>query len=142
VLAEEFIRDVFGLGVDSEHDSGDICHIRFLKRRLQGRTNRVRPASLSRRGLIEGHAQSRPQERHQRILVEAVIAPQHRLARSGLFRLIRHLNYMLSINPELGLALATNAYRTIFAGLFLYLIPLTLRIRREGRVMREAFSNY
>jgi isoprenylcysteine carboxyl methyltransferase (ICMT) family protein YpbQ len=75
--------------------------------------------------------------------IKLIIAPQHHLVRSGLFHFVRHPNYMLSIIPELlGLALATNAYRTLFVGLLLYSIPLMLRIRQEERVMRETFSNY
>ncbi|NVP58615.1 ABC transporter ATP-binding protein [Mycoplana rhizolycopersici] len=47
VLTEARIRDVFGVNVDIEQDSGGICHIRFLTRRSQGRTNLARPAPLS-----------------------------------------------------------------------------------------------
>jgi isoprenylcysteine carboxyl methyltransferase (ICMT) family protein YpbQ len=75
--------------------------------------------------------------------IKLIIAPEHRLVRSGLFRFVRHPNYFLSIIPELaGLALAAEAYRTLLIGLALYTIPLTLRIRQEERLMREAFSDY
>lgn len=47
VLTEERIRDVFGVDVDINEDGNGICHIRFLTRRSQGRTNVTRRASLS-----------------------------------------------------------------------------------------------
>jgi len=50
VLTEARIRDVFGVDVDIEQDSGGICHIRFRTRRSQGRTNRAPTAPRSAMG--------------------------------------------------------------------------------------------
>ncbi len=75
--------------------------------------------------------------------IKLIIAPGHRVVRSGLFRLLRHPNYFLNIVPELiGLGLATNSYWTMVIGLPIYAVPLTLRIRQEEEAMREHLPDY
>ena len=75
--------------------------------------------------------------------IKLIIAPGHHVVRSGLFSLVRHPNYFLSIIPELvGIALATNAYWTMSIGLPIYAIPLTMRIRQEESIMRGTVPGY
>jgi len=75
--------------------------------------------------------------------IKLIIAPHHQVVSTGLFSLVRHPNYFVSIVPELlGLGLATNAYGTICIGLPLYAIPLFLRVREEERVMRVLVTGY
>ncbi|WP_108662374.1 isoprenylcysteine carboxyl methyltransferase family protein [Acuticoccus kandeliae] len=75
--------------------------------------------------------------------VKIMIAPDHPLVKRGLFRWVRHPNYMLNMLPELvGFALALHATTTLFVGLPLFLIPLVIRIRQEETVMRTAVAGY
>ena len=75
--------------------------------------------------------------------VKLILAEDHSLVTSPLFRLVRHPNYFLNILPELiGFALMLHAYTTLIVGLPLYLVPLVIRIRQEERAMRERFSAY
>lgn len=75
--------------------------------------------------------------------VKLMIAPSHSLVTHPLFRIVRHPNYFLNIIPELiGFALTLHAFATLTVGLIVYLIPLTIRVRQEEAVMREAFPNY
>lgn len=75
--------------------------------------------------------------------VKLLIARDHQLVTHPLFRLVRHPNYFLNILPELvGFALTLHAYCTLVAGLVVYLVPLTIRIRQEERAMRETFAAY
>lgn len=75
--------------------------------------------------------------------IKLFIAPGHRVVRSGLFSIVRHPNYFLSIVPELvGLTLATNSYLTLAIGLPLYAIPLFLRIREEEAAMTSSVPGY
>jgi isoprenylcysteine carboxyl methyltransferase (ICMT) family protein YpbQ len=75
--------------------------------------------------------------------VKLLIARDHVLVDYGLFRIVKHPNYFLNILPELiGLALGLHAYFTLVIGLPLYLIPLSIRIREEERIMRLRFQNY
>lgn len=75
--------------------------------------------------------------------VRLLLAPDHELVRTSLFRYIRHPNYFLNILPELiGLALALHAWMTLAIGLPLYAIPLAIRIRQEERAMRDRFDGY
>lgn len=69
--------------------------------------------------------------------VKVYIAPNHRIERSLLFRLVRHPNYFLNIIPELiGLSLLCHAWYTLAIGLPLYAIVLARRIQIEARAMR------
>lgn len=72
-----------------------------------------------------------------------IIAEDHKLNRSFLFKHIRHPNYFLNLIPELvGLALVCKA-TYVFIFIFpLYLIGLIVRIFTEEKVMRDKFINY
>jgi len=75
--------------------------------------------------------------------VKLLIASDHRLNQSTLFRWVRHPNYFLNILPELvGLALIMGAWLVLVVGLPLYLLVLRKRIMQEEQVMREHFPHY
>jgi isoprenylcysteine carboxyl methyltransferase (ICMT) family protein YpbQ len=75
--------------------------------------------------------------------VKLLIASDHRLNQSALFRWVRHPNYFLNIIPELvGLALIMGAWLVLVVGLPLYLLVLRRRIVQEEQVMREHFPHY
>lgn len=75
--------------------------------------------------------------------VKLLIARDHALVTSPLFRFVRHPNYYLNIIPELiGFALTLHAYDTLAIGLPIYLVPLVIRIRLEEKTMRDRFSGY
>ena len=75
--------------------------------------------------------------------VKLIIAREHRLNNSFIFKFFKHPNYFLNIIPELiSIALICQAWYTLFVGLPLYLIPLTIRIVQEEKVMRKHFNDY
>lgn len=75
--------------------------------------------------------------------VKLLIASDHPLNQSALFRWVRHPNYLLSILPELvGLALIMGAWLVLAVGFPLYLLVLWRRIREEEQVMRQHFPHY
>jgi isoprenylcysteine carboxyl methyltransferase (ICMT) family protein YpbQ len=75
--------------------------------------------------------------------VKLLIASDHRLNQSALFRWVRHPNYFLNIIPELvGLALIMGAWMVLVIGLPLYLLVLRMRIVQEERVMKAHFPHY
>jgi isoprenylcysteine carboxyl methyltransferase (ICMT) family protein YpbQ len=75
--------------------------------------------------------------------VKLIIARNHVLVTSLLFRLVRHPNYYLNIIPELiGFALTLHAFWTVAVGIPLYLIPLFVRISQEEKAMRVHFPQY
>jgi isoprenylcysteine carboxyl methyltransferase (ICMT) family protein YpbQ len=75
--------------------------------------------------------------------VKLLIAKDHVLIDTPLFRAVRHPNYFLNILPELvGLSLVFHAFWTLAIGLPLYLIPLSIRIREEEAVMKRQFRDY
>ena len=75
--------------------------------------------------------------------VKLIIAREHRLNSSFIFKFFKHPNYFLNIVPELiSIALICQAWYTLLIGLPLYLIPLTIRIVQEENVMRNHFSDY
>jgi isoprenylcysteine carboxyl methyltransferase (ICMT) family protein YpbQ len=75
--------------------------------------------------------------------LKLMIAPGQHLNSSFLFKYIRHPNYVLAIIPELiSIALICHAWLTLFIGLPLYLIPLTIRIIQEEKVMKKHFGSY
>ena len=75
--------------------------------------------------------------------VKLIIAREHRLNNSFIFKFFKHPNYFLNIIPELiSIALICQAWYTLSIGLPLYLIPLTIRIVQEEKVMRKHFNDY
>jgi isoprenylcysteine carboxyl methyltransferase (ICMT) family protein YpbQ len=75
--------------------------------------------------------------------VKLLIASDHTLNQSALFRWVRHPNYFLNILPELvGLALMMGAWVVLVLGLPLYLLVLRARIVQEDQVMRQHFPGY
>ncbi len=75
--------------------------------------------------------------------VKLLIASDHPLNQSALFRWVRHPNYFLNIIPELvGLALIMGAWIVLVVGLPLYLLVLRRRIVQEEQVMHEHFPHY
>jgi isoprenylcysteine carboxyl methyltransferase (ICMT) family protein YpbQ len=75
--------------------------------------------------------------------VKLLIASDHVLNQSALFRWVRHPNYFLNIIPELcGLALVMGAWMVLVLGLPTYLLVLRRRIMEEEQVMRQHFPGY
>jgi isoprenylcysteine carboxyl methyltransferase (ICMT) family protein YpbQ len=82
-------------------------------------------------------------ELHRFWTVKLIIASDHVLNQSALFRWVRHPNYYLNVIPELvGLALIMGAWMTLVIGLPLYLLVLRMRIVQEEQVMKEHFPHY
>ncbi|MGE3541366.1 MAG: isoprenylcysteine carboxyl methyltransferase family protein [Candidatus Tectimicrobiota bacterium] len=75
--------------------------------------------------------------------VKLLIASDHVLNQSALFRWVRHPNYFLNIIPELcGLALIMGAWVVLVLGLPGYLLVLRRRIMEEEQAMRQHFPAY
>jgi isoprenylcysteine carboxyl methyltransferase (ICMT) family protein YpbQ len=75
--------------------------------------------------------------------VKLIIASDHTLNQSALFRWVRHPNYFLNIIPELvGLALIMGAWLVLVIGLPLYLLVLRVRIVQEEQMMQAHFPHY
>lgn len=75
--------------------------------------------------------------------VKLIIAREHSLNNSLLFRYFRHPNYFLNVVPELiGLALMCKAYDTLLILFPIYLASLVVRIVQEERIMRTRFKGY
>jgi isoprenylcysteine carboxyl methyltransferase (ICMT) family protein YpbQ len=75
--------------------------------------------------------------------VKLIIASDHTLNQSTLFRSVRHPNYYLNIIPELvGLALIMGAWLVLVVGFPLYLLVLRVRIVQEEQVMQAHFPHY
>ena len=75
--------------------------------------------------------------------VKLIIAPGQKINKSFIFKYFRHPNYFLNIIPELvSISLICQAWYTLCIGLPLYLIPLTIRINQEEKVMKKHFNNY
>lgn len=73
--------------------------------------------------------------------VKLYIAPNHRIEKSFLFRVVRHPNYILNIIPELiGVGLLCNSWNTMMYGLPIYCCVLLVRIVQEERAMKDLFS--
>lgn len=80
---------------------------------------------------------------HRFWTVKLLIASDHILNQSALFRWVRHPNYFLNIIPELvGLALIMGAWLVLVLGLPLYLLVLRARIVQEEQVMTAHFPHY
>jgi isoprenylcysteine carboxyl methyltransferase (ICMT) family protein YpbQ len=75
--------------------------------------------------------------------VKLIIAPQQKVNRSFIFKYFRHPNYFLNVVPELiSIAFICQAWYTLTIGLPFYLIPLTIRIVQEEKIMRKHFNDY
>jgi isoprenylcysteine carboxyl methyltransferase (ICMT) family protein YpbQ len=75
--------------------------------------------------------------------VKVLLAPNHVLNQSWLFRSLRHPNYYLNIIPELlALVLIMKAWWTLVILYPCYLATLIRRIRMEEAAMRQRFSTY
>lgn len=75
--------------------------------------------------------------------VKLIIADKHCLNTNWMFRNIKHPNYFLNIVPELmGIALLCQAWHVLAIGFPIYLMPLTIRIIQENRVMKTTFPGY
>lgn len=75
--------------------------------------------------------------------VKLIIASDHILNQSALFRWVRHPNYFLNVLPELvGLTLIMGAWIVLVIGLPLYLMVLRVRIMQEEQVMQAHFPHY
>jgi len=80
---------------------------------------------------------------HRFWTVKLLIASDHVLNQSALFRWVRHPNYFLNIVPELcGLALLMGAWLVLVLGLPGYLLVLRRRIIEEEQVMQQHFPQY
>lgn len=80
---------------------------------------------------------------HRFWTVKLLIASDHVLNQSALFRWVRHPNYFLNIIPELcGLTLIMGAWLVLVCGLPVYLLVLRQRILEEEQVMRQHFPQY
>jgi isoprenylcysteine carboxyl methyltransferase (ICMT) family protein YpbQ len=75
--------------------------------------------------------------------VKLIIAPNHHVVKSFLFRYVRHPNYFLNVIPELiAIALICQSWRVLMVGFPLYLIPLITRIYQEENIMRKEVKGY
>jgi len=75
--------------------------------------------------------------------IKLIIANDHPVNKSALFRYIRHPNYFLNVIPELvSIALICQAWTVLMIGLPLYLIPLGIRIYQEERVMKQYVKGF
>jgi len=72
-----------------------------------------------------------------------IIAEDHPLNTSFLFKYIKHPNYFFNLIPELiGLALICKSFYVSIVILPLYCITLIIRIRIEEKAMKTRFINY
>jgi len=70
--------------------------------------------------------------------LKVYIAPNHRIEKSFLFRIVKHPNYFLNIIPELiGVGLLCNAWHTLMFGLPAYSLLLAIRIVQEEHAMKH-----
>jgi isoprenylcysteine carboxyl methyltransferase (ICMT) family protein YpbQ len=75
--------------------------------------------------------------------VKVLIARDHRLVTSWLFRTVRHPNYFLNLIPEfIGLTLVFTSWVTAAVLFPVLLVAIGVRIVQEERAMREAFPEY
>ena len=74
---------------------------------------------------------------------KVIIAEDHQLNTSFLFKYIRHPNYYLNLIPELiELALICESFYVFIVVFPLYCITLIVRIRIEEKAMKSRFINY
>lgn len=75
--------------------------------------------------------------------IKLIIANNHPVNKSILFRYVRHPNYFLNVIPELvSVAMICQAWMTLAIGLPLYLIPLGVRIYQEEMVMKQYVKGF
>jgi isoprenylcysteine carboxyl methyltransferase (ICMT) family protein YpbQ len=75
--------------------------------------------------------------------VKLIISPGQTLKSNFLFKHVKHPNYFLNVIPELiSIALICNAWHVLFIGLPMYMVPLTIRIAQEEKIMKEKFKMY
>jgi isoprenylcysteine carboxyl methyltransferase (ICMT) family protein YpbQ len=75
--------------------------------------------------------------------VKVLIARDHRLVDTWLFRNVRHPNYFLNLIPEyVGLTLVFQAWVTGVVMFPLLLLAIGIRIVQEEGAMRDAFPRY
>jgi isoprenylcysteine carboxyl methyltransferase (ICMT) family protein YpbQ len=75
--------------------------------------------------------------------IKLIIARNHPLNKSVLFRFIRHPNYFLNVIPELiSIAMICQAWTVLVIGLPLYMIPLGIRIYQEEAVMKQYVKGF
>jgi len=75
--------------------------------------------------------------------IKLIIANNHPVNKSALFRYIRHPNYFLNVIPELvSIAMICQAWTVLMIGLPLYLIPLGIRIYQEETIMKRYVKGF
>lgn len=75
--------------------------------------------------------------------VQLIIAPDHELIISSLFRIVKHPTSFLNIFPEpIAIAVICQAWMTLAVGFPLYLLLLSIQIIRENRIMKRTFPEY
>jgi isoprenylcysteine carboxyl methyltransferase (ICMT) family protein YpbQ len=75
--------------------------------------------------------------------VKLIIAPDHHVVKSFLFKYVRHPNYFLNVIPELiAIALICQSWWVLMIGFPIYLVPLSIRIYQEEKIMRKEVEGY
>ena len=75
--------------------------------------------------------------------VKLIIAQNHKVNKSMLFKYIKHPNYFLNVIPELvAIAIICQAWTVLAIGLPVYLIPLIIRIAQEEKIMKQMVKDY
>lgn len=75
--------------------------------------------------------------------VKLIIAKEHVLIDSLIFKYFKHPNYFLNIVPELiGLTMIMNSWNVFIVLFPIYMINLFMRIKLEERVMKDRFPKY
>lgn len=75
--------------------------------------------------------------------IKLIIANDHPVNKSALFRYVRHPNYFLNVVPELvAVAMICQAWTVLAIGLPLYMIPLGIRIYQEETVMKKYVKGF
>lgn len=75
--------------------------------------------------------------------MKVLIAPQHQLVTSWLFRTIKHPNYFLNLIPEfIGVTLLFHAWLSAAVLLPMLLVAIGIRIVQEERAMQHTFEGY
>jgi len=75
--------------------------------------------------------------------IKLIIANNHPVNKSALFRYVRHPNYFLNVIPELvSIAMICQAWTVLIIGLPLYMIPLGIRIYQEETVMKQFVKGF
>ena len=75
--------------------------------------------------------------------IKLIIATDHPVNKSALFRYIRHPNYFLNVIPELiSIAMICQAWTVLSIGLPLYLVPLGIRIYQEETIMKQYVKGF